>query len=221
MEDQFENIINALKDKAVLKQHIFRSTLGVFQAVKAMAQDITGRLSARFAEIDPNVVIDYVDESEFEFLIKFSGDVLIFSMQTNVQTFGEEHILRKSPYIQEDYHRGYYGTITVYNFMADSLKYNRLNDAGYLLGRMMINFEGHYYIEGMRQLNFLHPDVATNVIDEAFLRSFIDSAILTAVEQDLYAPNFQDVQLIPLGLKLQDQMAGAAKVGFQMKAKNE
>jgi hypothetical protein len=221
MEDQFENIVSALKDKAVLKQHIYRSTLAVFQTMKTVARDLAHRLSERFAEIDNSVMIDFVDETEFEFLLKFSGDVLIFSMQTNIQTFGEEHILRKSPYVLEDYHRGYYGTITVYNFMADSIKYNRLSDAGYLIARMVLNYEGHFYVEGIRQMNFLHPDIAVNVINDGILRSFIESAISTAIEQDLHAPAFQDVQFVPLGVKLQDQMAGAAKVGFQMRAKTE
>lgn len=221
METQFESIVEALREKAVLKQHIFRSTIAVFQMMRVMTEDIANRLTAKFAEIDKSVVIDCTEESQFEFQIKFGGDVLMFSMQTNVQTFGAEHILSKSPYIQENAHRGYYGTITVYNFMADSVKYNRLNDAGYLLGRMMINCDGHYYIEGLRQLNFLHPDIASNVVTEDVLRGFIESAILTAIDQDLYAPAFQDVQIIPLALKLQDQMAGAAKVGFQMKAEKQ
>jgi hypothetical protein len=217
MEDQFENIVATLRDKAILKQHIYRNTLEVFQRMKAIGRDLTRRLSERFVDVDKEVVIDFVDDSEFEFTLKFSGDVLIFTMQTNVQTFGEEHILRKSPYILKDDHRGYYGAITVYNFMADSLKYNRLNDPGYLLARMVVNFENHFYIEGVRQMSFLHPDIAENIIDEPTLQSFIEGAILMAVEQDLYAPAFHDVQFIPLGLKLQDQMAGAAKVGFQMR----
>jgi hypothetical protein len=218
METQFEEIVAALKDKAVLKQHIFRSTIAVFQMLRAMTDEIGKRLATKFAEIDKTVVIECTDESEFEFQIKFGGDVLMFSMQTNVQTFGPEHILTKSPYILEDIHRGYYGTLTVYNFMADSVKYNRLNDAGYLLARMMVNCDGHFYIEGLRQMNFLYPNIAENVINEAVLRSFIESSILTAIDQDLYAPAFQDVMIIPLALKLQDQMAGAAKVGFQVKS---
>ena len=65
----------------------------------------------------------------------------------------------------------------------------------------------------------MHPDIALNVISEELLREFIQSSVLLAVEQDLYAPPFQDIQVIPLALKIQDQMAGAEKVGFQMKAK--
>jgi len=219
MEDKFEEIVANLTEKAGLKQHIYRSTMAVFQMLKAIAADMASRLSERFAGIDKSVEVAYAEVGEFEFQLKFGGDVLMFSMQTNVLTFGEEHILSKNAYVQEDPNRGFYGTITVYNFMADSVKYNRLNDAGYLLARMMVNGEGHYYIEGIRQLFFMHPDIAVNIISEELLREFIQSSVLLAVEQDLYAPPFQDIQVIPLALKLQDQMAGAEKVGFQMKAK--
>jgi hypothetical protein len=218
MEDQLQNIIGLLQDKAVLKQHIYRATQGVFQHLKTVTEAITKALSEYFEKVDKSVIISYHDIGEFEFHVKFSGDLLMFQMQTNIHTFGEEHLINKSPYVREDFHRGYFGTIVVYNFMADSLKYNRLNDPGYLLARMLLNCEGHYYIEGVRQLNFLHPDIAENLVNEEILRSFILSTIQLAVETDLVAPPYQEIQIVALGEKLQDQMAGAAKVGFQMKA---
>lgn len=220
MEDQFENIVQALQEKAVVKQHIYRINKEVFQQLRTMGEETIQLLKKRFQDIDKTVPFDVIDQGEFEFQLLFGGDVLIFSMQTNVQVFGEEHILSKSPYVQEAPERGYYGTITVYNFLADSVRYNRLNDAGYLLARMMLNCDAHFYIEGIRALNFLHPDIAENKISVAILKKFIEISILLAAEQDLHAPPYQDVQFIPLGAKLADQMAGAAKVGFQMKVKD-
>jgi hypothetical protein len=219
VESQFESIVEALQGKAVLKQHIYRTTMAVFATLKAMAADIAKQLAARMKEKDKTVTVEFSEEGSVEFQLQFGSDVLMFSMQTNVQTFGPEHILSKSPYVLEDPQRGYYGTITIYNFMADSVKYNRLEDAGYLLARMMVNCDGHFYIEGLRNLYFAYPDIATNVIDESVLRLIIESSMLIAIEQDLQAPAYQDVQFIPLGMKLQDQMAGASKVGFQMKTK--
>jgi hypothetical protein len=218
MEDQLPNIVNLLQEKAVLKQHIFRATQAVFQHLKALAEAMAKALSEHFSTVDKSVVIAYQEVSEFEFRLKFSGDLLMFEMQSNVQAFGEEHLISKSPYVKEDAHRGYFGSIVVYNFMADSVKYNRLNDAGYLLTRMLLNYEGHYYIEGIRQLNFLHPDIAANIVNDEILREFIQSAMLLAIETDLIAPPFQEIQIVALGQKLQDQMAGASKVGFQLKA---
>ncbi len=218
MEDQLSNIIGLLQEKAVLKQHIFRATHVVFQRLKTLAGAMATVLGEHFATVDKSVVIEYDEVNEFEFRLKFSGDLLMFEMQTNVQTFTEEHLIAKSPYVQEDTRRGYFGSIVVYNFMADSVKYNRLSDAGYLLARLLLNAEGHFYIEGIRQLNFMHPDIAANLVNDEILRNFVQSTMLLAIDTDLIAPAFQEIQIVALGEKLQDQMAGASKVGFQLKA---
>ncbi|MFM2376969.1 MAG: hypothetical protein RLZZ165_2066 [Bacteroidota bacterium] len=221
MEDKFEEIVATLSDKAALKQHIHRSTVRVFQMLKTIAADMEQKLSERVAGIGHSVQTEFTEEGEFEFQLKLGEDVLMFSMLPNILTLGEGHVLSKSAYIQEDPHRGFFGMITIYNFMADSVRYNRLNDAGYLLARMMVNGEDHYYIEGIRQLYFMHPDIGANVVNEANLRELVQSAILLAVEEDLQAPTFQDIQVVPLSLKLQDQMAGTEKVGFQMKMESK
>jgi hypothetical protein len=217
MNDKIELIVEALKEKACLKQKIYRATLVVFQEIKDIAEGLAVELDSRFDQIDNSVHIEYKEVNEFEFHLKFSGDLLIFTMHSNIVTFPEEHILSKSPYVQEDSRRGFFGHIMVYNYMADSLKYNRLNDPGYLLARMMLNLDLHFYIEGVRQLNFLYPDIAENLINKDILRLFIEDAMITAIGHDLYAPTYQEIQMLPLGAKLQNQMvSGGSKVGFQM-----
>ena len=215
MEDKLDLIVAALKDKACLKQKIFRNTLEVFQHMKAIGKALANALDEQIQSIDKSVVVDFIDKGKFEFHLKFSGDLLMFTMHSNVQTFGEEHLISKSPYVIDNKDRSYFGSIMVYNFMADSIKYNRLNDPGYLVARMLLNVDGHFYIEGVRQLNFLFPDIAVNKISPELLKVFIESTMLTAIEQDLYAPSYQDIQAIPLGAKLQNTMKGATKVGFQ------
>ncbi|HHG84826.1 MAG TPA: hypothetical protein ENJ82_08745 [Bacteroidetes bacterium] len=217
MENKFEMIVEALKEKACLKQAVYRSSLVTFKKMKAIAKSVAEALADRFAGIDKSVVIEYKEINEFEFYLKFSGDLLIFTMHSNISTVTEEHLIAKSPYVQENPNRGYFGHIMVYNFMADSLKYKRYKDPGYLIARMMLNEEDHFYIEGVRQLNFLHPDIAQNKVSDELLKLFIESAMLTAVGQDLYVPNYQDVQVVPLGSKMENQMvSGGFKVGFQM-----
>lgn len=216
-QDKVEMIVAALSEKASLKQLIYRNTKEVFSNLKVVAETLANELSSRLAGIDKSVEIEYQEVNEFEFRIKFSGDLLMFTMHSNIIAFNPEHILSKSPYIQENYHRGYFGTIMVYNFMADSVKYNRLNDPGYLVARMMLNGEQHFYIEGVRQLNFLYPDIAQNAINSDILRLFVESVMLVSMNNDLVAPAYQDIQLIPLGKKLANQMVfGGEKLGFQM-----
>lgn len=215
MESQAPKIIEALKDKASLKQGIYQSTKAVFEQMKQIAEKLSKSLAETFSTVDSRVIIEYRDINEFEFQLKFSGDVLMFTMHTNVTTLLDEHIVLKSPYVMEDTHRGYFGSVMVYNYMADSVKYNRLQDLGYLVARMMLNKDGHFYIEGVRQLNFLHPDIAQNKVTPQLLQTFIESTMLLAIEQDLVAPNYQDIMVAPLGAKLANQgLNTGSKVGF-------
>ncbi|MEM7037724.1 MAG: hypothetical protein AAF570_12145 [Bacteroidota bacterium] len=217
MQDKLDQIVQALKDKACTKQSIYRQTMDIFNQMKTIAETIAEVLSAQFDDIDKNVIIEYKEINEFEFHLKFSGDLLIFTMHSNVTTFPQDHVILKSPYVQEQKARGYFGSIMVYNFMADSLKYNRQNDPGYLLARRFVNQEGHFYIEGVRQLSFLYPDIAKNKMNAEILKTFIESAMVIAIAHDLYAANYKDIAVIPLGQKLMNQMvSGGAKVGFQM-----
>ena len=217
MEDKIDQIEAALKQKAILKQAIYRNTLVIFNRMKEIAGALTTELTNRFNDIDKHVIIEMKSVNEFEFRLKFSGDMLIFTMHSNVQTFPAEHILFNSPYVQENPARGYFGNIMVHNFMADSIKYNRLGDVGYLLARFLLNVEGHFFIEGVRPVSFLYPDIAQNQVNDEVLRQYIESAMLAAIQSDLQAPPFQQIQVIQLGTKLENQMVtGGEKVGFQM-----
>lgn len=219
MENQLEQIVAVLQGKAALKQSIHNATRAVFQILKATAATTISTLQKRLEGNQPPIELDFDEVGIYEFRLQCAGDSLIFQMQTDVQTFDHEHLVYKSPYIQEEPHRAFFGSIVVHNFMADSVRYNRLNDAGYLLARLLLNCEGHYYIEGPRQLNFLHPDIAQNVVDQGVLEAIVQSCLLMAIDTDLMAPPFQDIQIVALGEKLQDQMAGSAKVGFEVNAK--
>lgn len=222
MDNKMEKIVLALKTKATVKQRIYRNTLQIFGHMKEIAAAIATGLTEVFNKVDENVVIEYKDINAFEFHLKFSGDLLIFTMHSNVLTMPAEHIVLKSPYIQENPIRAYFGEIMVYNFMADSLKYNRLQDPGFLMARMMLNVEGHFYIEGVRQLAFLYPDIAENVINPTILGDYMQSAILFAIEQDLMAPSFAQIQVVTLGKKIANQMVHSGnKVGFVMNHQRE
>ena len=55
-------------------------------------------------------------------------------------------------YPEENPNRGFCGLIHIYNFLNDSFKYNRVHDLGYLIGRIFINHENHFMVQGKRQL---------------------------------------------------------------------
>lgn len=217
MEDKIEQIKSALENKACLKQQIFRNTLKVFEQLKQSAFRLQEELSSHFAGVDETVKIEYREINEFEFRLKFGGDMLIFTMHSNVVTFPKEHLLAKNTWIQEDKNRAFFGQFMVYNFMADSIKYNRLTDPGYLVMRMLLNKDNHFFLEGNRHMSILFPEIEKNVVSDDFLRFFIEQAMLTSVENDLIVPPLQAIHVVQLGKKVANQMvSGGTKVGFQM-----
>jgi len=217
MEDRLDLILEQLKGKASAKQEVYRDAVVVFERTKKLAAEITEELAAKMAEVDKHVFVKFRDIGKFEFQIKFSGDLLIFSMHSNTVIFPDEHVINKNPYILEDLSRRFFGAMTVYNFLDDSLKYKRMNDPGYLVGRMFVNRDEHFYIEGVKQLNFLYPDISQNNLSDEILRVFVESCMIAALEIDSSMPPFEKEKVISVGHKLSQNMLGnVQKVGFKI-----
>ena len=215
MDDKLEGIFEGLKQKSTTKQTIYRNTKETFDQLRDCAAEIVDRLSKKITAVDSSVIIEYRNINDLEFQIKFSGDLLIFVMHSNVVTLPEENELMTSDYVEEDFRRRFFGHIMAYNFMADSIKYGRMNDPGYLLARLLINFENHFYLEGVTQLDLPYTDMATNIIDEEVLRLFIESAMIASVNNDLMAPDIEDIRKITVKQKMENQQVSRGqKLGF-------
>jgi hypothetical protein len=52
-----------------------------------------------------------------------------------------------------------------YDFLADSYEYGRLNDTGFLIGRLFINRESHFQLEGKGDLGMLYRDFMNPVLN--------------------------------------------------------
>lgn len=213
-------IVEALQTKACTKQSIYRITQEVFGQFRTELLRLQARLSEIFERIDKSVVISYRGLGDFESELQFGGDILYFSMHTNVFTFDGKHEIFKSKYIKDDPLRAYFGMITVYNFLADSIKYNRPFDLGYLIARVFINRDKHFFVDGERPLSFLYNDLENTVISEGYIRGIIESTILYALDFDLFVPPFRDVSLLSVQEKM--QISGSAalrtakRLGFHL-----
>lgn len=186
-------IIDVLKEKACLKQSVFRKTIDVFNDFKIEAEKLVEELKAEMCEIDNNVILEYQLKGDFEFHIKFGGDILVFFMHTNVFDFPKNHNIWQSSYVKENELRAYCGMINVYNFLADSFKYNRVNDVGYLVARCFVNNELHYFVEGKKRLGILYNDFINETIDNQKIRSLIESTILYSLDFDLLTPPYNSM----------------------------
>lgn len=215
-EDRLDDIVNGLHQKSVTKQAIYRNTKATFERMKDIAQDIVGELTERVTKQDADVLIEYRNISEFEFHVKFSGDMLMFIMHSNVITFPEDYELMRNAYIEEDFRRRFFGQILAYNFMADTLKYNRLDDPGYLVGRMLVNIDRHFVIEGVKQMDLPYDRISQNVINNKTLRLIIESAMVAAVNNDLMGQDVSEIERITLKQKHENMITQPRKVGFRV-----
>ena len=194
MSEKLVEIIDGLNSKAALKQHIYRNTLTVFEQFKKCATEIANKLTPEVVSKDKSFEVELTEIGAFEFHLKFSGDTIAFIMHTNVFSFPPEHEISKTSYVNEAPDRGYCGMIQAYNFLSDSLKYQRLGDIGYLLARIFINCEGNFYVDGQRQLDFLFKDFNKQKIDNESIIKVIEQTMLYALDFDLYIPPMDNMK---------------------------
>ena len=217
MKDRLDDIITGLQQKSATKQAIYRNTRETFERMKELSQEIVVELTDRITKYNADVVIEYRAISDLEFQIKFSGDLLVFVMHSNIVTFPDDYEIMRTDYIEEDFRRRFFGHIMAYNFMADTIKYNRLDDPGYLVGRMLINIEKHFCIEGVKQLDLPYDQIARNVVTDTTLRLIVESAMIAAVNNDLMGQDVSDIERITYKQKLENsQLSKPRKLGFMI-----
>ena len=191
-----EKIVSLLKEKACTKQKIYRITKNIFTNFQDILQEKANILNNEVQ--DKDVEVSYEESGDFDAKLKFSGDTLLFHMHSNIFDFDSSHQIHKTSYVKEDKMRSFCGVINIYNFLSDSLKYNRLNDAGFLIARIFINKDNHFFVEGDKQLGFLFNDFVNQQIDEVQICKIIDTAMIYALNFDLQTPNFNDVKVVSL-----------------------
>jgi hypothetical protein len=143
-------------------------------------------------------------------------------MHTNVFKLDQSNSLWKTSYLEEDELRGYFGVINIYNFLSDSFKYNRERDLGYLVSRLFLNKEGHFFVQGKRQLGFLYNDLPGNVMDRSVLKQVVYSVIMYVLDFDLLTPPYDQVNQVTVmemnELNAGTQISTGKRLGFRFQA---
>lgn len=212
-------IVGTLKDKSLLKQKVFDNTFEAFCSVKDVLKNISKEVNSNLAGLDSRLKLEYTDRSNFDAQIKVAGDILLFSMHSNIFQFDREHPAWKTSYIQKNKFNAYSGIINIYNFLADSFRYSRLDDLGYLIARIFINHEKQYFVEGKRQMGMLFTNYGSEEISSQSLQLIISTAIQYALEFDLLVPPYDTVKIATVGqaeAKIQHSKVTTGKrLGFQ------
>ena len=209
-------------EKAQLKQNVYNATKETFEEFRNTTKELIEAFQQQSDKENVNIVFEFRDRGDVEFEVKFAGDVLIFMMHTNVFEFSRNHDVMKTSYVKDDPRRSYCGTIQVYNFLADSFLYNRDNDLGYMIGRIFINHEKHYFIEGKRELGMLYNNFNTAKITKDAVLEIIESAITYTTNFDLLTPPYDEVKLVSVAeMKMsfdRKMLVTGKRLGFRFQA---
>lgn len=222
-KERREGVIDLLINKAALKQDVADYSEGVFESFKVVVKDELREL--RKAVDDTRIRLTFDDKSKHEFKVFVGSDALVFQLHTNIFRFDDDNPLWNTSYLQENGANGYFAVINIYNFLAESFEQNRLNDAGYLIGRMIMNHDYHFMVEGQGQLGFLFRDLENSTLTDSVIRRIVHSAMSYAIDFDLIMPPYTLVQEVTLGqinmISSDLQMATGKRLGFKFSAEDK
>ncbi len=218
-----KKIVDLLLDKSALKQDVFEDSTQAFGLLKDLVKEEVELLKKCID--DKRIRLAIVEKSQSEFQVFIGSDVLVYQVHSNVFRLDDNHPQWQTNYLKEDNSRGFFGIIHVYNFLAESFLQNRFNDTGYLIGRIFVNKDRHFFVEGKGQLDFLFKDVAKGEWRDESIRHIIQVSLAYALDFDLYVPPYEMVQELNVGqmqsLGNSNQAATGKRLGFKLKSEDE
>ncbi|MFT4678687.1 MAG: hypothetical protein ACJAV7_001787 [Flavobacteriales bacterium] len=188
-----------IEEKSCLKQDVFALTKEKFGEMRDVLEETIGELKSAYAEKDDRIEFYYKKKGAYEAEVQIAGDILIFHMHTNVFQFDKSHSLWRTSYLKDNESNGFVGVINIYNFLADSFRFNRGGDYGYLIARVFVNREGHFLVQGKRQLGFLYNDFIGSELTREKMVNIVESTLLYTLDFDMFAPPYQHMQEVTVG----------------------
>jgi len=217
-----ESLLEAFEIKTTVKQQVYKNTVESFlilkKVLKQLEKDYTSRLKGK---VPDHTLPVFQERGPFEMEFRIGSDLLLFSMHSNVFEFDNKHPVFNLKYVEEDILRSYSGMIMIYNFLADSFKYNRIQDLGYLVARIFINKDKHFFVEGKRQTHELVKDFAVDTISPGILRQIVETAIEYCIQFDLLVPPYEQVKMVTVD-QMQEKishsrLATGKRLGFSFR----
>ena len=193
-QDPREIILNLLTTKSALKQDIIEDTEKIFVLLKKVLLEEVNALKEKIT--DNRIRMQYDDKNRFEAQVFVGSDALLFHMHNNIFLLPEAHPFWEQKYLKDNPSRGYFGIIYIYNFLAQSLIQSRSNDLGYLIGRIFVNSEGHFFMEGKGPLGTNFKEIGEECLCDDILRDVIQTSFAYALNFDLLTPPYDIVSQI-------------------------
>lgn len=218
-----KEVIDILKKKSLLKQDVYSKTLESYKEFKEFIE--LELLKLRDEIPDERVRLKFAQNGSFETHAYVGSDVLVFNMHSNVFAFPDQHAIWKNSYIEEDRQQGYFGVINIYNFLAESFLQTRMNDAGYLIGRIFINKDGHFLMDGKGEFSYYYKNIRNNIFNEETMESIFDMAVKHVAEFDLNTPPYNKINVVKVkhikSVSNAQELRTGKRLGFKFKAELE
>ena len=222
MEDKMQIICNQLIAKSQLKINTYNETEKAFNMLKHEAETFPD-IFAQTGNTSENIIVSFESKQSQCFSLRYGSDVLFCILHSNVFEFNRDHEVMKTPYIRENKERSFCGLISIYNFLTDSVIYDRLNDVGYLIGRIFVNSEGHCYIDGKREIGQFYNNFSSTIFDEEIAKTIFQAALQYTINFDLLVPPYEMVKEITVHdmIELNNQhitIKTAKRLGFRFQS---
>lgn len=216
-------MLEAFVIKSTVKQKVYANTLQTFKILKKVLKSLENDYHSIIKDqVAHSSLPAFRERGPFEVEFEIGGDLLIFSMHSNVFEFDNKSPLLQSDYIQYDPLRSYCGMINIYNFLADSFRYNRQKDLGYLVARIFVNKDNHFFVEGKRQTAENVKSFAVDTISPGVIRQIVETAIRYCIEFDLLVPPYDAVKLATVEQMqekiIHSKMTTGKRLGFSFNA---
>jgi hypothetical protein len=66
---------------------------------------------------------------------------------------------------------------------------------GYLIARIFVNHENHFFVEGNRQSSELVKDFGSDKLTREYMKEIIETAVQYAIDFDLLVPPYDQVKI--------------------------
>lgn len=220
LEANRQQLIDLLMHKSALKQDVADDLEVVFDDLRKLIDSEIKALKEVIT--DERVRLFVKDRGDHEFHVYIGSDVLVFNLHHNVFRLPDSNPLWGTSYFKSQPNNGYFGTIHIYNFLAESLQQNRLDDQGYLLARIFVNHERHFFIEGKGSLGYTFSDPQHMLLSAEMLQLIAQMSFAYALQFDLYIPPFELMDEVSVGqiyvMGEQLKLRTAKRLGFKMSA---
>lgn len=215
-----EAIYETLRGKSALNKKVLSETQRAFHLLRERAEKTALRLREIIVSQKDEAEAKVDDGGEYMFTIEIGPDIIAFSNMQDVSAPSGDMPSLKTPYVQEDPSRAYFGQILVYNFLTSSYVQRRMQDPGYMVARILVNKDGFFTVEGVGKVAEPFADLASCQVDATNMQKVVESCILASLAIDLMMPPADQIQIIPLEAQMASGMVQEMeKVGFRVNAR--